>query len=129
MKTSKGEAAMQQPVKYSADQANVIDLDTKIIYKYPTPTKQFDVSRMVIKGRSPKDADTFIYERECSFAIYIIRGTGLVLAGGQTFSVQPNDVVFIPAKNKFAMDGDFEYITFDTPAFFPEQAEEIKVTT
>lgn len=114
-----------RPIKYTFAQTDKIDLDTKVIYKYPTPTKLFDIGRMVVKGRHPKDADVFILEHECNFVMYILSGNGRVFAGGEVFKVKPEDVVFVPAKNKFAVEGDLEYITFDAPAFYPEQSEEI----
>ena len=55
--------------KYTFTDTTKIDLDTKVIYKYPTPTKDFDIGRMVIDGRHPKDARTFILESACSFVI------------------------------------------------------------
>lgn len=42
-------------IKYSASEVKKIDLDTKQIYKYPSPTKEMDIARMVVKGRHPKD--------------------------------------------------------------------------
>jgi mannose-6-phosphate isomerase-like protein (cupin superfamily) len=113
--------------KYSVNDVKKIDLDTKIIYKYPTPTKDFDLGHMVVKGRHPVDPDTFIVENDCSFVMYILSGYGKVYAGGQEFDVTAKDVVFVPAKNNFAVEGEFEYVTFDSPAFYPEQSSEIKI--
>jgi len=114
-----------QPTKYTFSDTKKIDLDTKIIYKYPTPTKLFDIGRMVVKGRHPKDPRTFILESDCSFVMYITKGSGRVFAGEETFDVQPEDVVFVTSKHNFAVEGDMEYITFDAPAFYPEQSSEI----
>jgi mannose-6-phosphate isomerase-like protein (cupin superfamily) len=116
-----------QPVKYSARDTVKIDLETKVIFKYPTPTKDFDVGYMILKGRHPKSPNAFIFENECSFVIYVLSGTGKIYAGDNTFEVVPKDVVFVPAKNNFAAEGDFEYVTFDSPAFLPEQSSEVKV--
>jgi mannose-6-phosphate isomerase-like protein (cupin superfamily) len=57
--------------------------------------------------------------------MYVTKGTGQVFAGEETFEVKPEDVIFVPAKHKFAVEGDLEYITFDSPAFYPEQSKEI----
>ncbi len=115
-----------KPIKYSAKDTFKIDLGTKIIFKYPTPTKDFDVGHMVVKGRHPKGVNVFILENECSFVIYVLSGTGKIYAGDNTFAVVAKDVVFVPAKNNFAAEGIFEYVTFDSPAFFPEQSSEVK---
>lgn len=116
-----------KPRKYSFNQAKKIDLGEKIIYKYLTPTKQFDIAKMVVKGRHPKDKQKFILEHKCQFVIYITRGKGKIYAGNEIFKTTIGDVVFVPTENKFAVEGDIEYITVDVPAFFPEQSEEITV--
>lgn len=117
---------MQTPKKYSATEAKEIDLGTKKIFKYPTPTKTFDIARMVVNGRHPKDEKTFLIEHECQFVIYVIKGSGIIHAGDEKFDVTVGDVVFVPTDNKFAAEGNMEYITVDVPAFFMEQSEEIQ---
>ena len=101
---------------------------SKIIYKYPTPTKNLDIGYMIVKGRHPKNPNTFIIEHECSFLIYIIKGKGTVYTGEQKFLIKEKDVVFVPANTKFAVEGNVEYVTVDSPAFHPEQSEEINVS-
>ncbi len=115
-----------KPVKYSHKDTNKIDLGTKVIYKYPTPTKEFDIARMVVKGRNPEKKNKYLLEHGCDFVIYIIKGVGKVYAGKEIFDVKLNDVVFVPKENKFAVEGNFEYITVDVPAFYLEQSEEIQ---
>ncbi len=110
--------------KYSFKEAKKIDLGTKLIYKYPTPTKEFDIGYMIVKGRHPEDSHNFIYEHTCQFVMYIIKGKGKFFVGGDTFSVSARDVVFVPKNTAFAAEGKFEYLTVDVPAFSPEQSEE-----
>lgn len=114
-----------KPQKYSLKDTTKIDLGTKIIYKYPTPTRAFDVARMVVNGRHPKGKNTYILEHGCMFAMYIIKGKGKVYAGDNVFEVGVDDVIVVPTDNKFAVEGKMEYITFDIPAYYPEQSEEI----
>lgn len=118
-----------KPAKYSFSDTTKVDLGTKVIHKYPTPTKSLDIAKMVVKGRHPEGPNTFILEHECQFVIYVIKGSGKIYAGEETFEVTVGDVVFIPTDNKFAVEGDLEYITVDNPAFFLGQTEEIVVTT
>jgi mannose-6-phosphate isomerase-like protein (cupin superfamily) len=117
-----------QPIKYSPNQTTRIDLGTKVIFKYPTPTQLFDIARMVVAGRHPADPNKYILEHACDFVIYVIRGEGKVWAGEEIFEVKVNDVVFVPKENKFAVEGNMEYITVDVPAFSLEQSEEIEAT-
>jgi len=114
-------------VKYSASEVKKIDLGTKVIFKYPTPTKEMDIARMVVKGRHPENKNSFLLEHVCNFVIYVIKGKGKIYAGEEMFGVEVGDVVFVPKENKFAAEGEMEYITVDSPAFFPEQSEEIEV--
>jgi len=116
-----------KPKKYSFSDTNKIDLGTKVIYKYPTPTKKMDIAKMVVNGRHPEDKNTFLVEHECQFVIYVTKGSGIIYAGDEKFKVGVGDVVFVPTENKFAAEGKMEYITVDNPAFFLEQSEEIKV--
>jgi mannose-6-phosphate isomerase-like protein (cupin superfamily) len=116
---------LMKTCKYSSGDTSKIDLGTKIIYKYPTPTKLFDVGLMVVKGRHPEDPKTFILETDCSLVMYITTGAGHVFLGDDTFQMESKDVIFVPANHKFAVEGKFEYVTFDSPAFYPEQSTEI----
>lgn len=116
-----------KPQKYSLKDVTKIDLGTKVIFKYPTPTKLFDVAHMVVNGRHPNGNNTFVLEHGCMFAMYIIKGSGKVYAGDEVFKVGVDDVVFVPTDHKFAVEGNLEYITFDLPAYYPEQSEEVMV--
>lgn len=113
--------------KYTFKDTNKIDLGTKVIYKYPTPTKEFDIAKMVVKGRHPQEQNKFILEHKCQFVTCITKGAGKIYAGNDVFEVAEGDVVFVPTDNKFAAEGDMEYITVDVPAFFMEQSEEVAI--
>ena len=116
-----------KPYKYSHNDTDKIDLDTKVIHKYPTPTKLMDIARMVVKGRHPAGKNTFLIEHDCNFVIYITKGEGTIYAGDEVFDVVKDDVVFVSPENKFACEGDMEYITVDTPAFYLEQSEIVEI--
>lgn len=111
--------------KYTFDKTDKIDLGTKTIFKYPTPMEELDIAKMVVNGRHPQDSNTFILEHACSFVMYILKGSGKIYAGDEVFEVKETDVVFVPKENKFAVEGNLEYITVDTPKFYLEQSEEI----
>lgn len=116
-----------QPKKYTHNDTTKIDLGTKVIFKYPTPTKIFDIGRMVVDGRNPKEKNKFILESDCDFVIYVIKGAGKIYAGEAIFDVKVDDVVFVPKGNKFACEGNMEYITVDVPAFYLEQSSEVEI--
>lgn len=116
-----------KPTKYTIGDTNKIDLVTKVIQKYPSPTKDFDIGKMVVSGRHPQKANTFALESACSFAMYILNGSGKVYADESVFDVAAEDVVFIPSNCKFAVEGQLEYLTVDVPAYYPEQSSEVTV--
>jgi mannose-6-phosphate isomerase-like protein (cupin superfamily) len=114
-----------KPFKYSQQDTNKIDLGTKVIFKYPSPTKLFEIARMEINDHHPQEPNKFLLEHDCQFAFYVIKGQGVIYASEEVFKVKVGDVVFVPKENKFAAEGNFEYITVNVPAFYPEQSEEI----
>ncbi len=59
--------------------------------------------------------------------MYIIKGKGVVYAGDEIFNVHVDDVMIVPIDNEFAVEGNMEYITFDLPAYYPEQSEEVTI--
>lgn len=114
-----------KPQKLTKKQVNKIDLGSKVIHEYPLKTRLMSVAYMVVKGRHPKGKKRFLIEHDCAFVIFLTKGKGRVYAGEEVFDVKVGDVVFVPTENNFAVEGDMEYVTFDAPAFFPEQSEEI----
>lgn len=114
-----------KPVKFTKKEAKKIDLGHKVIYKYPTPTRLFDIAMMEVNGRHPSEEGKFLIEHDCNFVIYVTKGKGVIFAGDERFKVEKGDVVFVPDNNKFAVEGILEYVTVDVPAFYMEQSEEV----
>ncbi len=113
-----------KPQKFTFEDTKKVDLGTKIIYKYPSLSRLLELNYMVVNGRHPENKDEYIIEHDCQFIVYIIKGNGKIHAGDEVFEVKVGDTVYVPAENKFAAEGkDFEYITVETPAWYPEQAE------
>lgn len=115
-----------KPVKITLKDTNLIDLGTKKIYKYILPTKLYDIAKMVVNGRHPQDPKKVILEKDCSFAMYVIKGKGEYLVNNEKIVVNEGDVIYVPAGSTFACEGNFEYITVDVPTFYAEQSEEIE---
>lgn len=116
-----------KPTKLSFKDTNLVDLGSKKIYKYPFQTKLLSVAKMVVNGRHPNGKNKFLLEHKCNFIIYVLKGKGIIYAGNEIFEVQKAESVFVPIENKFAVEGNLEYVSFDAPAFFPGQSEEITV--
>jgi mannose-6-phosphate isomerase-like protein (cupin superfamily) len=84
-----------------------------------------DISIMKVNGRHPQEKNKFLLEHECQFVMFITKGEGKVYTDDQVFKAKPQDVIFVPKETKFAVEGNFEHITVDVPAFYPEQSEEV----
>ena len=113
-----------KPQKFTFKDTKKVNLKTKVIYKYPSLSKSLELSRMVVNGRHPENKKEYTIEHDCQFIVYITKGGGKIYAGGEVFEVKVGDTVYVPTENKFAVEGKgLEYITVDSPAWYPEQAE------
>jgi len=104
------------------EQAEIVDLGAKIIRKYTALDKQLEVNHMILNGRTPEKAGTFLCETKVHFMAFVIKGKGKIFLGEEIFEVGEGDCVDVPLGTKFAAEGDFEYITAENPAWYPEQA-------
>ncbi|MEK9178789.1 MAG: hypothetical protein AAB801_03345 [Patescibacteria group bacterium] len=104
------------------DQAKVVDQGTKVIRKYPASDKLLEVNHMILNGRTPVGENTFLRETKVHFMILVIKGSGRIYCGSEIFNVEEGDSVDVPAGTKFAAEGNLEYITAESPAWYKEQA-------
>lgn len=104
-------------------QAKIVDQKTKIIRKYTASDKQLEVNYMTLNGRTPEKAGTFLCEAKVHFMAYVTKGNGKIFLEEEIFEVGEGDCIDVPAGTKFAAEGNFEYITAENPAWYPEQAQ------
>ncbi len=104
------------------EQAKIIDQKTKLIRKYTAMDKQLEINQMVLSGRTPEDSGNFLCETKVHFMAYVTKGAGKFYCGKDVFEVEEGDCLDVPAGIGFAAEGDFEYITAETPARYPDQA-------
>jgi mannose-6-phosphate isomerase-like protein (cupin superfamily) len=103
--------------------ARIVDLGTKVIEKYTAPDRSVEINHMTIHGRHPETPGQFIYETGIHWMLFVIRGTGNVYLDDETYTVSEGDAIDILPNTRFAAEGhDFEYITVENPAWYPEQA-------
>ena len=113
-----------KPQRFTFEDTTKVDLGTKVIYKYPSLSRLLELNYMVVNGRHPENKNEYVIEHDCQFIIYVTKGNGKIYAGDEIFDVKVGDTIYVPMENKFAAEGkDFEYITVETPAWYPEQAE------
>lgn len=105
------------------DQAKFVDKGAKKIRKYTAPDKSLEINHMILNGRTPEKEETFLCETKVHFLAYVIKGEGKMYVGNEIFEVNEGDCVDVPSGTKFAAEGyNFEYITAESPAWYPEQA-------
>ena len=105
------------------DQAKIVNKGVKKIRKYTAPDKSLEVNYMILNGRTPDKDGQFLCETKSHFMAFVIKGKGRMYVGNEVFEVSEGDCVDVPAGTKFAAEGNnFEYITAESPAWYPEQA-------
>jgi mannose-6-phosphate isomerase-like protein (cupin superfamily) len=105
------------------DQAKIVDLGTKIIRKHTSEDKHLEINHMTLNGRTPEKVGTFLCETKVHFMVYVTKGSGKIFRGEDSFEVSEGDSVDVPPGVKFAAEGNFEYITAESPAWYVEQAQ------
>jgi len=109
------------------EQAKIVDLGTKIIRKYTASDKLLEINHMTLNGRTPEKEGTFLCETKVHFMVLIIKGKGKIFLEDKTFEAGKGDCIDVPAGTKFAAEGkDFEYVTAENPAWYPEQHKEVE---
>jgi mannose-6-phosphate isomerase-like protein (cupin superfamily) len=104
------------------NQAKIVDQKTKIIRKYVAADKQLEINHMDLRGRTPEKEGAFFFETKVHFMAYVVKGEGKMFCDDEVFEVGEGDCLDVPAGTKFAAQGNFEYITAENPAWYPEQA-------
>lgn len=104
------------------DQAEIVDLGSKIIRKHTAEDKQLEINHMTLNGRTPEKDGTFLLETKVHFMVYVVKGKGKIFRGEDVFSVSEGDSVDVPPGERFAAEGNFEYITAENPAWYREQS-------
>lgn len=98
----------------------------KEIFGYSPSNRGIGVSRMILKGRSPKNFNYFEYNTTLLLSLYVTKGTGYIhLVGQESIFFDQSDVIVIPPKTRFAIESatsTIEYIIFTSPKWYPEQA-------
>ena len=106
------------------EKAKIVDKGSKIIKKHTAKDKQLEINHMILNGRTPENQGEFLCETEIHSMVLVIKGKGKIFCGDDVFEVSESDCIDVPKGTKFAAEGyDFEYITAENPAWYPEQAK------
>lgn len=102
--------------------AKIVDLGSKVIRKYTSHDEQLEINHMTLKGRTPEKEGMFLCETKVHFMVLVVKGKGKIFCGGLEYDVEEGDTLDVPAGTLFAAEGNFEYITAESPAWYKEQA-------
>jgi len=78
---------------------------------------------MILNGRTPEKEGQFLCETKVHCMMFVTNGNGKMWVDDKIFGISEEDCVDVPAGTKFAAEGyNFEYMTAESPAWYPEQA-------
>ncbi len=94
-----------------------------IATEYPLGDKDIDMAVIEITGRYPTKGR--VVNNRCKELAYVINGKGRVIIEGKEFNVKEGDMILIEPEEKYYWDGNFTLFVPCTPAWYPEQHEEV----
>jgi mannose-6-phosphate isomerase-like protein (cupin superfamily) len=85
---------------------------------FSDPSARFDAVIAELDG-----PHGYFLNRRSEKAYFILEGSGEVLIEGQTTSVKPNDMVFIPTNTRHGIKGKLRFLVISSPPFNPKDEE------
>jgi mannose-6-phosphate isomerase-like protein (cupin superfamily) len=117
---------MDKVTKATKADAAVIEPDATLrILEYPRLSKSLGFAHFEIDGRRPEGVGQAYIERDCTFVLYVLRGSGVMTVDGQEFELGPEDLVTVLPGTSWSLQGSLAYVVATTPPFYPEQVETI----
>ena len=95
--------------------------NSKICYgdEYPLGDKDINGAVIEVRGRYPDKGR--IVNTECKELVYILEGSGKIVAEGKKADFDKGDMILINPKERYYWDADCIILAVCTPAFYPEQ--------
>lgn len=99
---------------------------SKMVHEYNTAKQQLqavDVAYTKVKGAYPSGDKRYAANDVCTMNYYILSGTAtLVTELGASYSLEPRDVLQLPPKTWYRIEGEFEALMVCSPAWYKEQS-------
>jgi molybdopterin converting factor small subunit len=95
-----------------------------IAIEYPFDDKDINAAVIKIKGRYPDKGR--VVNLKCKELVHILNESILLVIEGKKVELKKGDQVLIMPKEKYYWDGNCEILTVCTPAWYPEQHEEVE---
>ena len=93
------------------------------VLEYPFNEKDINGSVISVNGRYPETG--FVVNEVCKEVVYIISGTGSLTVNSTTVDFSEGDSLFVDSGEKYFWQGSFTSYMACTPAFYPEQHNEL----
>lgn len=105
---------MKKITPYTLKYAKEYDIPGGYCYLYPdSPTGRLSCALVEQTGRYPEKG--FKQNEICTEAFYVIEGKLKVTIGKKTFIMKANDVVYIPPRTPYAVEGKGKSFVFIEP--------------
>lgn len=97
---------------------------TNKTYEYNIEDNDINYCIAEINGRLPA-GEKWIVNHKCKELVHVLSGTGELVFKGGTIRLKENDVVLIDIGEKYYWKGSIKIGCSCTPAWYPEQHEEV----
>lgn len=97
---------------------------TNKTYEYHIKDKDINYCIVDIDGRFPRE--NFAVNHKCKEMAHILSGSGILVVDGITYNLKQDDVVLIDVEEKYYWEGKMRIGIPCTPAWYPEQHEDVK---
>ena len=74
-----------------------------------------------ITGRRPSTANDYYFEEICTFALYVLEGSGSATVNGEDHKLSKGSMLYVIPGTKWSLEGEMKYLVATSPGFFPEQ--------
>jgi mannose-6-phosphate isomerase-like protein (cupin superfamily) len=97
--------------------------DTCIATEYPMNDKDINIAIIDITGRYPTKGR--VVNNKCKELAFVFKGKGKVFVEDKEVTLEQGDMILIEPGEKYYWDGNFTLFVPCTPAWYPEQHEEV----
>lgn len=94
-------------------------------HEYQFPFKNASLGVSEINGRYPESG--FDVDEEVEASWYVEAGTGFIWIGGQEYTVEKGDMIYVPAGEKYSIQGkNLRLVVCSSPSWYPEQHKHLQ---
>jgi mannose-6-phosphate isomerase-like protein (cupin superfamily) len=97
--------------------------DVCTAFEYPLGDKDINGAVIKLDGRYPDTGR--VTNKACKELVFVVRGSGKVVVEGQETELSEGDLAIILPGEKYYFEGKLEMFMPCTPAWYPEQHEEV----